>query len=116
PQRYRFLRANCFADPNVAGHVSTRALTSAGISFREQLIVCEKHNRSGNCQLLRQVPRRRELLPCGQIPRKYGLPQPQVHLPEQRSLASHKWYRELHRKWIFQTTTNRAMLESLLTP
>jgi hypothetical protein len=91
------------------GNVSSRTGAREGESFREELIVSDQNDRSGNSELLRKVAGRGEFCAGGKSSRQDGLAQAQIDLPEERT-TFRKWYGQWHKKWTYQTTTGRSML------
>jgi hypothetical protein len=74
------------------------------------LIVGLQDNRPGNAQLFRQIAGGGQSIRRSQRTRQDGLPQAAVNLSKERIAAPRKWYRQLHTKWIFDSTTTRVIL------
>ena len=81
------------------------------VSLGEQLVVGEQHDGPGDVELLGKIAGGWKLIVDAQSSRKNRLTQAAIDLPEERLACSRKWYGKLHAKWLFESTTERAMLD-----
>src|SRR5258708_9430061 len=75
-------------------HVRSRTCAAHHESFREQLLVCQHDDGSGNVQLFSQLSRRGQAFGIAHDAAQDRLAEPEIDLARKRLLAVQKWYGE----------------------
>ncbi len=78
-----------------------------------QLVVGEQDNGAGDAELPARSRVEGRRSPAGRAADEDGLPQAEVDLTKEWLACFRKWYRDFHRKWLYENTMRCARLDGV---
>jgi hypothetical protein len=90
--------------------ISSRPAAAHGEALGQKLVIREKDDGARNAKLLGEVARGGKPAARGKDSGENRLPQAEIDLPKKGFAVLRKWYREFHKKWLYEHTMERVNL------